>query len=679
MIDEAEFQDALACYKRDFVRKQWPREKWKWEAVKWFQDHWDMEAEDFAGMLDASLSKTSILLAASNNYPKQMIVDFAQAAPEEVRDMFRQLFYEKQDVIDRIVSFKEKSVTLLDRYGGGAKNHYQTENAISVYLWLRYPDKYYIYKYGEIKVAIQKLGGDAHFEKGNYEENLRNFHRIYDEICAKLSQDDEMKRLLQSQLTDTCYPDPALKTLTFDFGFYISRYYHAEEEQTPALPAPTPSITPASVTPAEKPNYWFLSANPRIWSMSLQAVGEVQAFTLLNDNGHKRRIYQNFLDAKAGDRVIGYESSPSKKIVALLEVSQAQDGEMIYFKKLEGLSAPIDFATFRDTKELQSMEYFNMTQGTLFKLSENEYDCLMDMIREENPAPRVNEPYAAYTKTDFLKDVYMSEDKYDRLVSVMKRKKNMILQGAPGVGKTFAAERLAYSMLGKKDTSHVSLIQFHQNYSYEDFIMGYRPTENGFALTPGVFYEFCQKAQQHPREDYFFLIDEINRGNMSKIFGELLMLIENSYRGKPVTLSSNGESFTVPKNLYVIGMMNTADRSLAMIDYALRRRFSFIELEPSFETEGFKAYQKGLGNEILDKLVAAVERLNEEIKNDSSLGKGFCIGHSYFCGLENPKDCTVSWMREVVEYDILPMLEEYWFDSPAQVAKWESELRGVLA
>ncbi len=672
MIDEAEFQDALACYKRDFVCKQWPREKWKWEAVKWFQDHWDMEAEDFAGMLDASLSKTSILLAASNNYPKQMIVVFAQAAPEEVRDMFRQLFDEKQDVIDRIVSFKEKSVTLLDRYGGGAKNHYQTENAISVYLWLRHPDKYYIYKYGEIKAAIQKLGGDAHFVKGRYEENLRNFYRIYDEVCAKLSSDDEMKHLLQSQLTDTCYPDSALKKLTFDFGFYISHYL-VNPTPVPTVPEPEPIVS------SGKSNYWFLTANPRIWSMSSQAVGEVQAFTLLNDNGHKRRIYQNFLDAKAGDRVIGYESSPSKKIVALLEVSQAQDGEMIYFKKLEGLSAPIDFAAFRDTKELQSMEYFNMTQGTLFKLSENEYDCLMDMIREENPAPRVNEPYAAYTKTDFLKDVYMSEDKYDRLVSVMKRKKNMILQGAPGVGKTFAAERLAYSMLGKKDTSHVSLIQFHQNYSYEDFIMGYRPTENGFALTPGVFYEFCQKAQQHPREDYFFLIDEINRGNMSKIFGELLMLIENSYRGKPVTLSSNGESFTVPKNLYVIGMMNTADRSLAMIDYALRRRFSFIELEPGFETEGFKAYQKGLGNEILDKLVAVVERLNEEIKNDSSLGKGFCIGHSYFCGLENPKDCTVSWMREVVEYDILPMLEEYWFDSPAQVAKWESELRGVLA
>lgn len=672
MIGEAEFQDALACYKRDFVRKQWPREKWKWEAVKWFQDHWDMEAEDFAGMLDASLSKTSILLAASNNYPKQMIVDFAQADPEEVRDMFRQLFDEKQDVIDRIVSFKEKSVTLLDRYGGGAKNHYQTENAISVYLWLRHPDKYYIYKYSEIKAAIQKLGGDAHFVKGRYEENLRNFYRIYDEVCAKLSSDDEMKHLLQSQLTDTCYPDSALKTLTFDFGFYISHCL-VNPTPVPTVPEPEPIVS------SGKSNYWFLTANPRIWSMSSQAVGEVQAFTLLNDNGHKRRIYQNFLDAKAGDRVIGYESSPSKKIVALLEVSQAQDGEMIYFKKLEGLSAPIDFAAFRDTKELQSMEYFNMTQGTLFKLSENEYDCLMDMIREENPAPRVNEPYAAYTKTDFLKDVYMSEDKYDRLVSVMKRKKNMILQGAPGVGKTFAAERLAYSMLGKKDTSHVLLVQFHQNYSYEDFIMGYRPTENGFALTPGVFYEFCQKAQQHPREDYFFLIDEINRGNMSKIFGELLMLIENSYRGKPVTLSSNGESFTVPKNLYVIGMMNTADRSLAMIDYALRRRFSFIELEPGFETEGFKAYQKGLGNEILDKLVAAVERLNEEIKNDSSLGKGFCIGHSYFCGLENPKDCTVSWMREVVEYDILPMLEEYWFDSPAQLAKWKSELRGVLA
>lgn len=375
MIDEAKFQDALACYKRDFVSKQWPREKWKWEAVKWFQDHWDMEAEDFAEMLEASLSKTSILLAASNNYPRQMIVDFAQAAPEEVRDMFRQLFDEKQDVIDRIVSFKEKSVTLLDRYGGGAKNHYQTENAISVYLWLRHPDKYYIYKYGEIKAAIQKLGGDAHFVKGRYEENLRNFYRIYDEVCAKLSPDEEMKRLLQSQLTDTCYSDPALKTLTFDFGFYISRYL-VNPTPVPTVPEPEPIVS------SGKSNYWFLSANPRIWSMSSQAVGEVQAFTLLNDNGHKRRIYQNFLDAKVGDRVIGYESSPSKKIVALLEVSQAQDGEKIYFKKLEGLSAPIDFVAFRDTKELQSMEYFNMTQGTLFKLSKNEYDCLMDMIRK---------------------------------------------------------------------------------------------------------------------------------------------------------------------------------------------------------------------------------------------------------------------------------------------------------
>lgn len=271
MIDEAEFQDALACYKRDFVRKQWPREKWKWEAVKWFQDHWDMEAEDFAGMLDASLSKTSILLAASNNYPKQMIVDFAQAAPEEVRDMFRQLFDEKQDVIDRIVSFKEKSVTLLDRYGGGAKNHYQTENAISVYLWLRHPDKYYIYKYSEIKAAIQKLGGDAHFVKGCYEENLRNFYRIYDEVCAKLSSDDEMKHLLQSQLTDTCYPDSALKTLTFDFGFYISHYL-VNPTPVPTVPEPEPIVS------SGKSNYWFLTANPRIWSMSSQAVGEVQAF-----------------------------------------------------------------------------------------------------------------------------------------------------------------------------------------------------------------------------------------------------------------------------------------------------------------------------------------------------------------------------------------------------------------
>ena len=240
------------------------------------------------------------------------------------------------------------------------------------------------------------------------------------------------------------------------------------------------------------------------------------------------------------------------------------------------------------------------------------------------------------------------------------------MQGAPGVGKTFSAKRLAYSMMGDIDESRIEFIQFHQNYSYEDFMMGYRPNEDGgFELKKGVFYNFCKRAQSNPDKDYYFIIDEINRGNLSKIFGELLMLIEKDYRDTEIKLAYNGEMFCVPSNLYIIGMMNTADRSLAMIDYALRRRFSFYEMTPGFDTEGFKKYQESIGNDKFDKVVNAIVSLNHDIINDDSLGSGFCIGHSYFCS-SKPNDINDLWLENIVEYDIKPMLREYWFDNDSK-------------
>ena len=376
----------------------------------------------------------------------------------------------------------------------------------------------------------------------------------------------------------------------------------------------------------------MVNANPEIWSFSSIAIGEVQSYTLYNENGNKRRIFQNFLDAKAGDRIIGYQSNPVKQVVALAKVTQEQDGENLYFEKIEGLNDPIDYQTLKNCPELSRMEYFTNPQGSLFKLTKGEYDFIMDLIREDNPMNQSKETVEKYTKNDFLSEVYMTEERFETLIALLKNKQNLILQGAPGVGKTFSAKRLAYAMMGKKDDSHIELIQFHQNYSYEDFIMGYKPYEEGFKLTNGIFYQFCQTAANRPNEDYFFIIDEINRGNMSKIFGELLMLIEKDYRGTKATMAYSGTPFSVPKNLYLIGMMNTADRSLAMIDYALRRRFSFFEMEPGFNSEGFKTYQASLANELFDTLIERVKALNKEIATDSSLGKGFCIGHSYFTG-----------------------------------------------
>jgi 5-methylcytosine-specific restriction protein B len=800
MFDQFRLKEVLVQYKKDFFSKHWKDEKYKWEAVKCFQDNWDINAVDFKEMLSRSLSKTYNLLASLNNFPARMITGFAKNAPEDVRSMYIDLFDENKDVYERINTFKLQASILLEKYGNGAGQHYQYENAITTYLWLRYPDKYYIYKYSEAKSVSNELRSDYRFKKGAYTENLRNFYAFYNEICESLKQDDELVSLFKSQLTDDCYPDPELKTLTSDVGFYISRDYSkrggSESSDNGWFPSPeeyTPGITTSEwvalledknvftqnsleimkrmqdyggaatctqlavkygenknfynagsvglakrvaektgcpVMSGESDNskwwpvlyigrqatknedgsyvwklrnelsealhqvdlgnvdlyaksesdeelgYWWLNANPKIWSFSDLQVGEVQEYTLYNENGNKRRIFQNFIDAKTGDFVIGYESNPVKQVVALVKVSAANDGQKIYFEKTESLANPIDYQTLKECPELEKMEFFQNPNGTFFKLTKGEYEFIMDMIRDENPlTPEKQIP--SYTKQDFLSEVYMTEEKYDRLTGVLLNKMNIILQGAPGVGKTFAAKRLAYSLMGEEDDSRIEFVQFHQNYSYEDFMMGYKPSGDSFELKYGVFYRFCKKAENQPDKKFFFIIDEINRGNLSKIFGELLMLIEKDYRGTKATLAYNGMPFTVPDKLYIIGMMNTADRSLAMIDYALRRRFSFFEIDPGFESKGFSDYQKTLENDMFDELIQKVIELNDEISRDKSLGKGFCIGHSYFCG-KTKETCTDEWMQSVVDYDILPMLSEYWFDDESKVQRWDNILHGVF-
>lgn len=304
-------------------------------------------------------------------------------------------------------------------------------------------------------------------------------------------------------------------------------------------------------------------------------------------------------------------------------------------------------------------------------------NALFDNDDEDEDLQTEETPLNLYDKKDFLKDVYISEERYDTLVGLLRKKKNVILQGAPGVGKTYAAKRLAYSIMGVKDPERVQLVQFHQSYTYEDFIEGFRPSSTGasFEIKKGTFYNFCKKAHDDNENDYFFIIDEINRGNLSKIFGELFMLIEADKRDNDIQLLYSSDKFSVPNNLFIIGMMNTADRSLAMIDYALRRRFAFFEIKPAFDSDGFRKYQQCLGDKKFDALINCIISLNQTITDDDTLGEGFCIGHSYFCNLEEIDDKALS---DIVEYEIIPMLKEYWFDEPAKVRDWSDRLRSAV-
>ena len=284
-----------------------------------------------------------------------------------------------------------------------------------------------------------------------------------------------------------------------------------------------------------------------------------------------------------------------------------------------------------------------------------------------------------YTVDDACKDLFIPRRDFERFLHLMKSRRNLILQGPPGTGKTFMARRVAWCLIGRKDSAPIEMVQFHQSYAYEDFVQGYRPTDSGgFELRDGVFHRFCERARRDLETPHIFIIDEINRGNLSRIFGELLMLIEADKRSEEYAVSltyanPSGGRFHIPDNVYILGMMNTADRSLALVDYALRRRFAFATLSPAYGTEhgkkSFRAYVEGQGvtGDLVTRIIERMTDLNEEIANDPELGHGFRVGHSYFVptGKEDRLDGT--WYETVVETQIEPLLREYWFDSPEKV------------
>lgn len=397
------------------------------------------------------------------------------------------------------------------------------------------------------------------------------------------------------------------------------------------------------------------------------------------------------------------EVETTTKPIRASEKYDKLQGMSIVLVKLAFIYYPTKFVGIVSRERLRKLfdifgfnyDYQESTEELSYRLNEllryhipeiNQYDpeylfITLWQFLENNGAKNSNESLekesSKYNKEDFLNEVYVieNEKEYEKLKNLLINKKNIILEGSPGVGKTFMAKRLAYSIIGKEDKEKVLFLQFHQSYSYEDFIEGIRVNKSGqFEIKDGVFKEFCKNAKDNPNNKYFCIIDEINRGNISKIFGELLMLIENDKRNEYIKLPYSQEDFCVPSNIYIIGTMNTADRSLALIDYALRRRFAFYQVKPAFGNRKFTKEIKSHNSEKITKLIDVIVQLNQDIVNDESLGEGFAIGHSYFCNLENMAGEIDNKLYQIVYYELIPTLKEYWFDDKEKVEIWTNKL-----
>lgn len=441
-------------------------------------------------------------------------------------------------------------------------------------------------------------------------------------------------------------------------------------------------------------NYYWLNANPKYWKVDTYEVGEVQSYTAYSDKGHRRQKFKYFEAAKPGDKLICYETTPTKRIKALCEFTRGlhrdeDNVDVVEFRIMEMATYQIPWSELKQSEIFQKSELFRGggygPQGSLFKLTKEIYDFLVEQIHRTPLVEETNEssPEAEYNSYEFETDPdkpFIAKEDFMELVFQLQHNKNIILQGAPGVGKSFLARKIAYQMMGEENDAHIAMVQFHQSYSYEDFIQGIRPTKEGFRVKNGIFYKFCKTAISNPTEKYFFIIDEINRGNISKVFGELMMLIEADKRSDKYAISltyseETDDMFYVPENLYIIGCMNTADRSLAHIDYALRRRFSFIKLKPEFGTV-FHAFlvHKGIPATFADTVCEKLENVNAIIQTDPLLTDGKMIGHSYFCDYD-PAQTPEAWWKDIMKYKVLPYLEEICFDEEEQYQKMKDILR----
>ena len=516
MINDVILHKVISNYKLD-IKSHWKLERYKWVAVKYFQDHWDIEAENFAEMFKESISKTYNLLNSSRNFPGAQIYDLAKENQEKVRDMFRSLYDESVDVYTRIEEFKESGKEIFDYHNEVSdvfwKTYFQNDNAVTTYLWLRYPDKYYIYKYSEY-TAAEKILCDSHtVKKGS---GLKPGFALYDELRDNLRNDQELIEIWQELIDDECYSDPEFITGTVDLGFYISRYCKPTEEQSA--------------------RYWVF--NHKFEGASSEDILDLRRQAIANNYAFMQYEY-------------GFQHTPSVTINWNIAI-QVKEGDFIFFKsdKVYAVGqaikprkhSTIELSAFKIIEKKEHGKFVSGKCKELITFTDADvfYEDLQDG-QEHSWGQRIDvdswryhssngisvdtENYIGGTVYDTIREI--SEAEGIRIINELKQQlgmkyeilnqleqcRNLILTGAPGTGKTYLAKQIARLMLfGKSDENelnnaekeiyknNVEFVQFHPSYDYSDFVEGLRPITShegrtlGFERRDGVFKAFCKRA-----------------------------------------------------------------------------------------------------------------------------------------------------------------------------------------